>query len=52
MQKTPVMIASAAVSDRYRDRSWPASGATTAATMAQVAASGATISWRDEPKKA
>ena len=52
MQTMPVAIASAAVNDTYRWVSAPASGSTVAATIAQVAASGAMISCRDDPNAA
>ena len=52
MQTIPVTIASAADSDTYRCVSCPASGSTVAATIAQVAASGAMMSCRDDPKAA
>ncbi len=52
MQKTPAIIASVMVSDTYRPGSWAASGATVAATIAHVAASGAMISCRDDPRRA
>ncbi len=52
MQKSPASAASVTESDRYRASSPPASGATTAATRAQVAASGPTTSCREVPNSA
>jgi hypothetical protein len=40
------------VRETYRDASLPASGITVAATIVHVAASGAMISWREEPRNA
>ena len=51
-RRRPVTIASVMVSDTYRPGSWAASGATVAATIAHVAASGAMISCRDDPRRA
>ena len=52
MQSNPLKKVKVTESERYRSLSDPASGATAAATSAQVAASGFTISCRDVPKTA
>ena len=52
MHMTPVMTESVIARDTCRTASPPASGITTLATMAQVAASGATINCRDVPNTA
>ena len=50
MHNTPVKNVSAIESDKYNSASPAASGAIAAAIMAQVAASGFTISCREVPK--
>jgi hypothetical protein len=50
--KSPVKNVNVIESDKYRSALPEASGATAAAIMAQVAASGFTISWREVPNTA
>jgi hypothetical protein len=52
MQNTPAMKARVMESEKYASSSPAAIGATTAATSAQVAASGPTINCREVPKRA
>lgn len=52
MQKSPASAARATERDRCRSGSAAASGVKAAATRAQVAASGPTISCRDVPNRA
>lgn len=51
-QKTPVSSVRATENERYMPLLPAASGATTAAIMAQVAASGPMINWREVPASA
>jgi hypothetical protein len=52
MQSSPAMRVRTTVRDAYSRGSPPASGAIAAAVMAQVAASGPTMSCREVPKSA
>ncbi|MNL67841.1 hypothetical protein D3C87_1924770 [compost metagenome] len=50
--QAPIIAVIMMVSCQWRSMLPAASGVTTAAMTAQVAASGPTMSWREEPKKA